>query len=158
MIMKNVMLVISLVVNCTALAFVAKYWSPIKGLLDSQHEKTAVMRPIPAPDKMRPAKVMLQEAILAQRTEMESCYDDYLRREPTTSINGSISVHWFINAEGAVESPTIAESKIQDEVLKNCVLENVSKMVFDPKKFADNTQFSYRFNFKARTPGSIKFE
>ncbi len=155
--MKNVILVISLIVNCAAFAFAAHYWSPIKRLLDSQYEKTAIQRPIPAPDKMRPAKAMLQEAVLSQRTEMESCYDDYLRREPSAT-NGSIAVHWFVGEDGSVNSATVTESEMADDLLKNCVIENVSKMVFDPKKFADNTQFSYRFNFKARAPASIDFK
>lgn len=149
--MKNVILVISLIVNCAAFAFAAHYF------IDSSADKGAILRPIPAPDKMKPAKAMLQEAVLSQRTEMESCYDDYLRREPKAT-NGSIAVRWFITEEGGVESPTIAESEMSDDILKNCVLENVSKMVFDPKKFADHTQFSYRFNFKARAPASVNFK
>ena len=80
--MKNVILKASLIVNCLSLALVAKYWSPIKGLINSQPETPSQKTVVIKEQKPDPAKAILKEAMLAQRNEIETCYDDYLRREP----------------------------------------------------------------------------
>lgn len=154
--MKNVILKSSLFINCVSLAFVANFWAPIKAFVNS-HPETKPIKALVQEQKPDPAKVSLKEAILAQRTEMETCYDEYLRREPTKA-NGSIAVKWAINSIGGVESPTIADSEIEDMELMDCVLEQVSQMSFDPEKFEENMQFSYRFHFKARAPASVNFQ
>ena len=155
--MKNVILKASLIVNCLSLALVANFWSPIKEFVKSHSETPPVKAVVVKQPKPDPAKAVLKEAMLAQRNEIETCYDDYLRREPK-NMNGSIAVKWAIGTEGKVQSPTITESEIEDSLLKDCVLDQVSRMTFDPKKFAENMQFSYRFHFKARAPGSVNFE
>ncbi len=155
--MKNVILKTSLFINCISLAFVANYFAPVKDFFKSHNETKTIAAAVPIKKADAPIKVSLKEAVLAQRTEMETCYDDYLKREPKR-MNGSIAVKWAINEEGRVQSPTIADTQIEDMELMDCVLEQVSMMSFDPKKFESNTQFSYRFHFKARSPGSINFQ
>ena len=154
--MKHVILKISLALNIVTLAFVGKFFSPLHNMVKSQFETkpTKTVEAVPKPD---PAKAVLKESVFSQRTQIEGCYDDYLRREPDKK-NGSIAVHWLIGSEGKVQSPTIADAEIDDSELKRCVLEQVSLMTFDPEKFGENMEFSYRFHFKARAPASVKFE
>lgn len=139
------------------MALVAKFWSPIKDFIKSHSETPQVKVVTKTEKKPDPTKIVLKEAMLAQRSEIEACYDEYLRREPK-NMNGSIAVKWALTAEGKVQSPSIADSEIEDSLLKDCVLNQVSQMTFDPNKFAENMQFSYRFHFKARAPGSVNFE
>lgn len=158
--MKNVPVKISLFmtlfIGSLSIGFVAKYWAPLREFVKS-HSETKTPQVGLQKSQTKSSKVFLKEAILAQRTEIENCYDAYLKRDPR-NVNGSILVKWILGANGNVQSPSIADSEIDDLDLKNCVIEQVSAMSFDPQKFEENMQFSYRFHFKARAPAAINFE
>jgi hypothetical protein len=154
--MKNVTLISSMFMNCVTVGLLVKLHTPLMELFKSHHE-TPPVKVSTQTAKPDPAKVLLKEAVLSQRTQIETCYDDYLKREPSKQ-SGSIAVKWLIGAGGHVESPAIADAELDDSELKKCVLEQVSMMTFDPGKFGENIQFSYRFHFKARAPSSIQFQ
>lgn len=153
---KQIVFITSLLVNAVALGFFMKFWDPVREFFKSpppaqqiqQHKVT---------EKKSPQKAELKEAILRQREKIEVCYDDYLRREPKNS-NGSLAVKWTVSSAGKVQEAEVTDNNIKDVDLEECVLHEVAQMTFDPDKFAENTQFSYRFHFKARAPAAVEFE
>lgn len=104
-----------------------------------------------------PTKTFLKQAMLAQRDEIESCYDDYLAREPEKQ-SGSVAVLWEIQDDGSVRNAEVTQTELRDQLLQECVLKKIGQMKFDPQRVEAPTRYSYRFHFKAKAPGSIHFE
>ncbi|MFN8791373.1 MAG: TonB family protein [Bdellovibrionales bacterium] len=102
-------------------------------------------------------RIVLQEAVLSQRNEIEVCYDEYLAREPGRP-NGSVSVQWDVEESGQVANLRVAQAELSDPDLHECLIEQIRQMTFDPEKVEVPTQYSYRFHFKARAPASVTFE
>lgn len=149
---KKIVFITSLLLNGAALGVYLHYWNPSRTLLRGNpivHPKLV--------EKTSAPKVTLKEAILKQRTQIESCYDDYLRREPAM-MNGSIAVTWFLDKQGKVIEPEIVDTDLKDVDLEECVLQEVVRMTFDPAEFSTDVKFSYRFKFKARAPAAVDFQ
>src|SRR5687768_10561688 len=114
---KKIIIVSSVALNGLALCVYLKYWDPARQLLREGPKNN----PVPESyEKVLTPKALLKEAILQQRTRIESCYDDYLRREPSIT-NGSIAVTWFVDERGNVKEAEIADTELQDLDLEECV-------------------------------------
>ena len=124
----------------------------------SQNEMSGAMVQTSSASHSSPTKTFLKQAMLAQTNEIETCYDEYLEREPERK-SGSLAVLWEIKDDGGVHNPQVmTQTELSDLPLQECVLKKVSEMKFDPEKVATPTRYSYRFHFKAKAPGAIQFE
>lgn len=153
--MKNVILISTVLFLGLVTTFTFQNWRFEKPIQKPQTETPKKIAAAAAP--IEKPRIQLREAVLQQRNQIETCYDEYLRREPKRA-SGSISVTWTVGEKGNVIEPEISSSTLHDEDLKKCVLTRIGEMTFEPDSFATNAQISYKFNFKARSPSSLHFE
>ena len=117
------------------------------------------MKPSGSTVESRPAtslarKAMVQGANLRQNSEMQACYETFLRRGPTVD-EGVVEMHWLLETTGRISSLRLVKTDLDDQQMMECMMEALNAMTFRAPKEA--TMVAHKFNFRRRSPSTVNF-
>ncbi len=106
-------------------------------------------------DRQGLMRAILKEAIYRNNSELESCYEAYLRREPAVS-EGHLRLEWTVNEDGLADDFSSEGTQLQEVALEECIKETVRKISFKETNLP-GVRMAHKFKFKQKTPSEIVF-
>jgi TonB family protein len=95
-------------------------------------ENVAQERPKTDPNDTKLDDQEIEDAVIGKRALFQRCYLSFLQRKGKTNISGRVNLSFVIENNGRVSSQKIVQSPFQDDTLNNCLLEVVSRILFQP--------------------------
>jgi hypothetical protein len=90
-------------------------------------------------------QVLLKNALLAQRMEIQLCYEASLRRN--LANRGKMRWEWVLDTEGQITDIQLVRSEIPDNDLARCVRRKISVFKL-PKPRLGSVRISHIFEFR----------
>jgi hypothetical protein len=97
----------------------------------------------PEPDTL--SNEYIDEMIVGRQGQLQKCWLGRLKDNP--SLKGQILLQFEITRRGQVKDLRIADSNIEDELLKKCVTSVIERLSFRPFK-GQEISLSYPINFE----------
>ena len=97
----------------------------------------------------------VQEANLNKNSELQACYESFLKREPKVE-EGMVEVHWMLGKSGKISDMKLIHRELEDQTFTGCLLEKIKKMTFHPP--IQPAIVAHKFNFHKRTPANVDYE
>lgn len=100
-------------------------------------------------------KAIVQAANLQQNSELQACYESFLRQSPRVE-EGVVEMHWLLEKTGKISDLQMVRTEIEDQHFLECMKKTLSALTF--RAPSNPTMVAHKFKFRKRTPGSVNFQ
>lgn len=91
-------------------------------------------------------KNSIRTVIKAHRTEFVQC--SCKQRQAVANPEGRVTFNWKIDSQGKVSDARVLKSEIGSPSLEACILEELSKLTFEPAPAGGGYEVTYPFQFR----------
>lgn len=92
------------------------------------------------------AKEVIARIVNRHQNEIKYCYEKELTKDP--NLGGKVAIMWIIDATGAVNTASVAQSTMGNANVENCMLQRVRRWKFPQPKGGGIVQVTYPWILK----------